>query len=210
MSSDRSSQAATGGSFLFGFGYDEARASLLCRNWWLVALRGVLGIAFGLIALLAPAAAMLSLALVFAIYLVADGILGIAAAVGAAQQHERWGLLLAEGVLNIVVGVLVFLFPLGAVLAFVIMTAVWALLSGALMLAAAFKLSSRHGRWWMALGGVISIVFGVLLVIAPIAGAVVLTWWLGAYAVVFGVMLLVLGFQLRARRSEPRGEAARA
>lgn len=180
----------------------DPRSVMLARNWWLIVLRGLLGIGFGLIALFVPAAALLSLALVFAIYLIVDGVLGIAAAARAARREERWGLLLGEGVLNIVVGVLVLLFPVGAVLAFVLMTAVWALLSGGLMIAAAFKLGPNHGRWWLGLGGLASVIFGVLLAIAPIVGAVVLTWWLGAYAIVFGVMLLVLGFRLRSRRSD--------
>jgi uncharacterized membrane protein HdeD (DUF308 family) len=70
------------------------------------------------------------------------------------------------------------------------------------MLGAAFRLSQAHGRWWLALGGVVSIVFGVLLVIAPVIGAVVLTWWLGAYALVFGAMLLAAAFKLRGRKDD--------
>ncbi len=178
----------------------EAASVFLTRNWWLVVLRGVLAILFGAIALFAPVAAMLSLALVFAIYLVVDGIVGIAASVRAARREERWMLLLAQGVLNIVVGVLVFLFPVGAVLAFVFVTAFWAVLSGALMVAAAYKLAATHGRWWLALGGIVSIVFGILLAASPVIGAVVLTWWIGAYAVVFGVLLIAFGIHLRSRK----------
>ena len=70
------------------------------------------------------------------------------------------------------------------------------------MLASAFNLNIDHGRWWLALGGIASIVFGVLLVIAPLIGAIVLTWWIGAYAMVFGISLLVLAFKLRQKRDE--------
>src|SRR5438270_13046245 len=80
---------------------DDARSAVLARNWWAVALRGVAGILFGMIALLAPVAAILSLALLFAAYLLVDGVFAIVAAVRAAQHHERWGLLLAEGVLDL-------------------------------------------------------------------------------------------------------------
>ena len=80
--------------------------------------------------------------------------------------------------------------------------AVWAIVSGALMLVAAFSLNLDHGRWWLALGGIASIIFGVLLIIEPLVGAVVLTMWLGAYALVFGVFLLVLAFQLHSARRE--------
>jgi len=78
--------------------------------------------------------------------------------------------------------------------------AIWAIVSGALMLAAAFSLNLDYGRWWLALGGIASIVFGILLIIEPLIGAVVLTLWIGAYAFVFGVLLLVLGFQLHSKR----------
>ena len=178
---------------------DEARTAVLARNWWALALRGVIAIIFGLIALFLPVATMLSLALVFAAYLVVDGAFAIVAAIRAAQSQERWGLLLAEGILNILMGAIAFLFPISAVFAFVIITAAWALLTGALLLAAAFKLDTGHGRWWMVLAGAVSILFGVALAISPLIGAVVLTWWVGAYAIVFGIMLLVLAFQLRAR-----------
>ena len=140
------------------------------QNWWAVALRGVFGILFGLIALVWPVATMLSLALLFAAYLLADGVFGIVAAVRAAQANERWGLLLAEGGLNIVMGVIAALFPGAALFAFVIITAAWALVSGGLMLAAAFKLTREHGRWLLALGGVVSIIYGLLLISAPLFG----------------------------------------
>ena len=94
-----------------------------------------------------------------------------------------------------------FLSPGLTVIAFVLLLAAWSLVSGGLMLGAAFRLSREHGRWWLALGGIVSIVFGMLLAIAPIIGAVVLTWWLGAYALMFGIALLVLAFKLRARKN---------
>jgi uncharacterized membrane protein HdeD (DUF308 family) len=84
---------------------------------------------------------------------------------------------------------------------------IWAHDSGALILVAAFRLNIDHGRWWLALGGIASIIFGVVLLIAPVVGAVVLTWWLGAYALVFGVLLLVLAFQLHSKREEKRRKA---
>jgi uncharacterized membrane protein HdeD (DUF308 family) len=189
------------GSFL---GPPEARLhdmnALLAQNWWAVALRGLAGILFGLIALFLPGAAMLSLALVFGVYLLVDGICGIVAAVRAARHHERWAWLLAEAVLNLIMGVIAAVFPVAAVLAFVLVTAAWALLSGGMMLAAAFQLHVSHGRWWLVLGGLVSIAWGILLVIAPVAGAVVLTWWLGAYAMIFGILLLTVSFKLRRQR----------
>jgi uncharacterized membrane protein HdeD (DUF308 family) len=180
---------------------NEAMSAVLARNWWAIALRGVAAILFGIVAFAAPVAAMLSLALLFAAYLLVDAVLAIIAAVRAAQHHERWGLLLAEGVLDLIMGAVVFVFPAGAVLGFVLATAAWALLTGGLMLVASFRLHGTHGRLWLALGGLVSLIWGVLLVLAPLVGAFVLTWWLGAYAIAFGVMLLILGFRLRSQHA---------
>lgn len=179
--------------------FRDALNGLLARNWWAVALRGVAAIVFGLIAFAVPGAAMLSLALLFGAYLLVDGAFGVVAATRAARAHDRWVLLLIEAVLNIIMGLIALAFPASAVLAFVLVTAAWALLSGGLMLAAAFRLHMSHGRVWLALGGIVSIVWGILLVISPIIGALVLTWWLGAYAIVFGIALLILGFRLRSQ-----------
>jgi uncharacterized membrane protein HdeD (DUF308 family) len=185
-------------------------SAVLAENWWVVALRGVIGIIFGIVALTLPVATILSLVLLFSAYMLVDGALAIVSAVRAARQGERWGLLVLEGIVDIAAGVAAFLMPGVTAIIFVILVAAWALLSGGLMLAAAFQLNKDHGSWWLALGGTSSIIFGVLLAIAPIIGAVVLTWWIGAYAIVFGVALLVLAYELRRRRGEAHSGAARA
>jgi uncharacterized membrane protein HdeD (DUF308 family) len=178
-----------------GSGLEMSEA--LARNWWVIALRGVLAIIFAAIAFVVPGVTMLSLVLVFAAYAVVDGVFAIISAVRSARRHERWGLLVLEGLVDIVAGVIAFLWPGLTILAFVMLVAVWALVTGALMTVAAFRLQIDHGRWWLVLGGVASIIYGVLLIIAPLIGALVLTWWIGAYAFVFGVLLLILAFRLR-------------
>jgi uncharacterized membrane protein HdeD (DUF308 family) len=183
----------------------DPMSALLARNWWAIALRGVAAIVFGLIALFVPGAVLLTLALLLAAYLLVDGVLGIIAAVRAASHHERWGLLLFEGLVNIVVGVIAAVFPAAAVLGFVLLIAAWALITGVLMLIAAFRLHVSHGRWWLLFAGLVSVIWGVLLLLAPLIGAVVLTWWLGAYAIVFGIMLLMLGFRLRRQHGSRSG-----
>jgi uncharacterized membrane protein HdeD (DUF308 family) len=177
-------------------------SAALARNWWAVALRGVLAILFGIVALLTPGVVLLSLALAFGVYLLADGVLAIVSAIRAARAHERWGLLLAEGVLNIAMGLLALLFPVGAAFGFVLATAAWAIVSGVMMVGAGFRLEARRGRVWLILGGIVSTIWGVMILLAPVLGAVVLTWWLGAYAFAFGVALLVLAFRLRGRAGE--------
>jgi uncharacterized membrane protein HdeD (DUF308 family) len=173
--------------------------SVLARNWWAFVIRGVLAVLFGILAFARPGTTMLSLALLFGIYVVVDGVFAIAAAVRAAKAHERWGLLVLEGVVDLAAGAATFAWPGLTVVVFVTLLAVWALITGGLLLAAAFKVDGEHGRWWMLLGALASILYGAALLIAPLVGALVLTWWIGAYAIVFGVAMLILAFRLRAR-----------
>jgi uncharacterized membrane protein HdeD (DUF308 family) len=180
----------------------NARNAVLADNWWVVALRGVLGILFGIAAFVMPAAMMLALVLVFAAYSLLDGILNVVLAVRGARKGERWGWLLLNGLLGIAVGVMAMLWPGITVLAFVFMVAAWALLSGGLMLGAAVGLKVSHGRWLLVLGGIVSLLYGALLFATPLIGALVLTWWIGAQALVFGVILIVLAFRLREHRGE--------
>ena len=190
---------------LVGVARLDAMSAALARNWWLVALRGVIAILFGVIAFVAPGAFVLSLVLFFAAYMLADGIIAIVGAVRAAQRHERWGFLLLEGLVDIVVGVAAALVPAAAVWAFVLLLAVWALVTGGLMIAAAFRLHLHYGRWWLVLGGVVSILFGLALLINPGMSALVLTWWIGSYTFAFGILLLILAFQLRSRHGAAVG-----
>jgi uncharacterized membrane protein HdeD (DUF308 family) len=179
---------------------DDAMSALLAQNWWAIALRGVFAIIFGIIALLMPGAAMLALVLLFAAYLLVDGIFAIIAGVRAARSQERWGWLIFEGIVDLVTGVIAVLWPLITIVAFVFLMGAWAIVTGALLLAASYRLNIPHGRWLMALAGAISVIWGVLLIIWPLIGALVLTWWMAAYALIFGVAMLVLAFRLRSRR----------
>ena len=183
-----------------------ALTELLAENWWAIALRGVLGIGFGLAALVVPGTTMLSLMLLFAAYAFADGIFGLVSAFRAARQHERWGYLTFEALVNIATAAIAVSWPGLTVVAFVFLVAFWAIVTGVLMLGAAFEL--HEGRGWLILSGLASLLYGVLLIAAPLLGAVVLTWWIGAYAIVFGVSLLVLAFRLRARATTHRPLAA--
>jgi uncharacterized membrane protein HdeD (DUF308 family) len=174
----------------------------LCRNWWAIAIRGVLAILLGIVAIGLPGATMLSLVLLFAAYMLVDGAFAIIAAVRAARRHDKWGLLAFEGVVDIVTGIVAFAWPGLTVVAFVLLIAAWAIITGVLLIAAAIRLAPDHGRWWMVLGGVASLLYGVVLLVAPLVGALVLTWWLGVYALVFGVSLIVLALRLRARQRD--------
>jgi uncharacterized membrane protein HdeD (DUF308 family) len=178
----------------------DAATAALAPNWWLFLLRGVLGIIFGCLALIFPGPTMLSLILLFSAYMLVDGVAGIISAVRAMRYGDRWGLLILEGLVNVAVGVGAFLWPALTVLAFVLLVASWAIVTGVLMTAAAFRLNLEHGRWWLVLGGVLSLAYGALLFFTPLVGAIVLTWWMGAYALAFGVALVIFSFRLRSRQ----------
>ena len=171
----------------------------LVRNWWAFVIRGVLAILFGLIALFAPGVTMLSLVIVFAAYAATDGVFAIVSAIRAAKQGERWGWLALEGIAGIVAAIAAMMWPGLTVALFIALIAVWALVTGGFLLAAAFRLDSDHGRWWLALGAIASLVYGALLLLAPMIGALVLTWWIGAYAIVFGIAMVAAALRLRAR-----------
>jgi uncharacterized membrane protein HdeD (DUF308 family) len=178
----------------------EQMSALLARNWWAVLLRGLIAVALGILTFWMPAISLASLVLVFAAYMLADGVLGIIAAVRAARRHERWGWLVLEGLLDIGAGVVALAWPGLTIIVFVALVAAWAIFSGATMTLAALRFNKRDGRWLMGLAGVLSIAWGVLLAFAPISGALVLTLWLGAYALVFGITLIIFSFRLRKQR----------
>ena len=184
----------------------DVMSGSLARNWWAVALRGASGILFGLMAFLLPGVTLVSLTLLFAVYMLADGVFAVVAGARAAARHERWGLLILEGVVDLAAGAAALLLPAVTVLLMVTLLGIWAVVSGFVLLVAAFHLHAGHGRWLLAVPALVSIVWGVLLYLSPGLGALVLTYWLGGYAIAFGALLLVLAFRLRARRGGYPGQ----
>ena len=185
-------------------------SAILARNWWLIGLRGLAGVIFGLVALILPFATIMALVLLFSAYMIVDGVFSMAAAIRAARRRDHWGLLALQSIASLAAGMLAFFLPGLTVVAFVLLVAAWWVVMGCLLLAAAFRIDGNHGRWWLALNGIASILFGVLAIVAPLAGAVVLTWWIGAFALVFGVLLIILSFRLWSRsRGTPPFATAR-
>lgn len=177
----------------------DSLGEALARNWWLIALRGVLGVIFGVIALVMPIATILALVLLFSAYMVVDGAIAIYAAIRAARKQEGWGFLLFQGIASLAAAAIAFMWPGLTVVVFVLLIAAWSIVSGCLMLAAAMR--TEQARWWLVLGGAAALLYGFLMIVAPLSGAVVLTWWLGAFALVFGAALIILSLKLRSRYS---------
>ena len=173
-------------------------AALLARNWWALAIRGIAAIVFAILAFALPGITLAVLVILFGAYAFVDGVFAIVSAVRAIEGHRPWGSFLIEGIVGIVIGVITFFVP-AVTLAFLIaLIAIWAIVTGIFEIAAAMRLRRNvPGEWLLILAGTFSVIFGILIFFAPAAGALVIVWWLAAYALVFGILLLVLAFRLR-------------
>jgi uncharacterized membrane protein HdeD (DUF308 family) len=170
----------------------------LARNWWAIALRGVLAIVFGVLAFFWPGILWLTVVLIFAAYAFVDGCLAIYLAVTGHAQGGQWWALVFEGLIGIVAAVLTVAWPAITELAFLYVIAGWAVLTGVFEIVAAIRLRRYiRGEWILAVSGVLSILLGLALGLMPLAGLVALAWIIGAYAVAFGVLLVALAFRLR-------------
>jgi uncharacterized membrane protein HdeD (DUF308 family) len=182
---------------------------VIARNWWSLVIRGLVGILFGIITFAWPGITFAALVIVFGAYALLDGVFSLVGAVKAAQAHERWGALVFLGVTGIGAGVVTVLWPAITAFVLVCLIAAWAIVTGVFEIAAAVQLRRYiEGEWLLALAGIASLVFGILIMIAPLAGALVIAVWVGAYALVSGVVLVTLGIKLRSwGRRQPTGHS---
>jgi uncharacterized membrane protein HdeD (DUF308 family) len=165
--------------------------------WWAHALRGVLAVVFGLIALARPSATAAAIVLVFAVYAVTDGLAALVASFRRGRAGQRWSWFLLEGIASIAVGVVAFAHPAATFLGLLVLVAIRAIVVGVLDVAGAITGRWIEWRWLWALSGVLSIAFGVLLLARPCAGAVAVLWMIGAYAVIAGITAFTFGLHLR-------------
>jgi len=182
----------------------------LARNWWVVGIRSGLAAAFVITILLFPKPTLGALVLAFAAYVAADGAMALVAGIRAMRRGERWQTLIFEGTVNLSVTGMVLVWPAMAAAAFVRLTSVWAIMTGALLLAAARRLSLSHGRWLLALAGLVSVGWGVLAAtVGPSAVSTpeTMAWWLIGYALPFAAALLVLTALLQRRHKQSSGSA---
>jgi uncharacterized membrane protein HdeD (DUF308 family) len=177
---------------------------VLARNWWALVLRGLAAILFGILAFAWPGITLFVLVLFFGAYMLVDGIFAIVAAVRAAGEEDRWWLLLIQGTLGVLAGLVAIFWPGLTALALLYFIAAWAIVTGIMEIVAAIRLRREiEGEWALALSGALSVLFGVLLVVLPApAGLLSLVWLIGAYAVATGVLLLILAFRVRSEASK--------
>jgi uncharacterized membrane protein HdeD (DUF308 family) len=190
---------------------EGAMLDILSRYWWALALRGAIAVIFGIGALVWPSLTLTVLVLLFGAYALVDGIFAVIAGIRAAGRTTNWWVLLSEGILGIVLGVLTLVWPSITALVLLVFIAVWAVLTGIMEIAAAIQL--RHeiqGEWLLALSGALSVLWGIILFVLPGAGALAIAWLIGVFAILFGIALIALAFRVRGiggrgRRADQRG-----
>lgn len=173
----------------------------LADQWWVIGLRGLLGVLFGLVAFVMPLPTLVALVWLFGAYALLDGVFSLAAAWRRRPGDPPWWALLLSGVAGVAAGIISFVWPGITALALVYLIAAWAFITGVLQVAAAVRLRKEiDGEWMLALSGIISIGLGALLAVMPGAGAIGLVWYFGAFALLFGIVLMGLSYRLRSHR----------
>lgn len=173
-------------------------ADVLSRNWWILAIRGVVAIIFGILAFVWPGITVLGLIYLFGIYALINGALAFSAAANAPKGYPRFGNLIFTGALSIAAGVLAFLLPGVTAMALLVLIAIWAIISGFVEISTAIRLRKEiTNEWWLIFAGVASVIFGLVLLVWPGAGVLAMVWWIGVWAIVFGASMIGLAFRLR-------------
>ena len=173
----------------------------LADRWWLLLLRGIAAILFGILAFIWPGLTLVTLVLMFGAFALVDGAIVLGAAFsGAAKPVPTWWLVLV-GLLGIAAGIITFLWPGMSAILLILFIGAWAVAHGIFEIIGAIQLRKEiENEWMLILGGIISVIFGIIVLIAPGAGALALVWWIAIYSIVFGVMFVA--FSLRLRRHQ--------
>jgi uncharacterized membrane protein HdeD (DUF308 family) len=173
----------------------------LARYWWLILLRGIAAIIFGVLAFVWPGLTLVTLVLFYGAFVLIDGVLALANAIMGGNMGSRWWLALI-GVAGIAAGAFTFMWPGVTALVLLLFIAIWAIVLGVFQIIGAIRLRKEiDNEWMLVLGGVLSVLFGVVMLVAPGAGALALIWVIGAYALAFGLLLVGFALKLRGRQA---------
>src|SRR3954471_6949969 len=169
----------------------------LSRYWWLILLRGIAAIIFGVLAFIWPGITLVTLVLFWGAFALVDGVLALAHAIMGGNMGSRWWLALI-GIAGIAAGIVTFMWPGVTALVLLIFIATWAIVLGVFQIIGAIRLRKEiDNEWTLGLGGLLSVLFGVVMLVAPGAGALGLIWAIGSFAVVFGVLMVMAAFKLK-------------
>ena len=180
-----------------GMGVGSVMVHALAKNWWMLLLRGVAAIIFGVLTFAWPGITLLTLIMFYGAFALIDGVLAIVAAITGGAPAPRWWLAIV-GLLGIATGLVVFMMPGLTALVLLYFIAGWAIATGVFQIIGAIRLRKEiDDEWYLILGGLISVLFGIGVMMAPGAGALALLWVIGIYAVVIGVIMVGLAFRLK-------------
>jgi uncharacterized membrane protein HdeD (DUF308 family) len=173
-------------------------SKLLSTYWWVLLVRGVLAILFGIAAYAWPGMTLATLVSLFGAFALVDGIFNVLHAFSGRKEDEHWWVLLLEGLLGIAFGIITFQAPEITATVLILYIAFWAMATGVLRIVLAVRLRKEiEGEWWLALAGLAGIVFGVLMLARPGAGALAVLWLVATWAIVGGVFLVILSFKVK-------------
>lgn len=176
----------------------------LSRYWWLVGLRGLFAIIFGVLAFAWPGITLSALVILFGAYAIIDGISSIATGVTRRENNDRWWVLWLEGIVGIAAGIVAFIYTGMTALFLLYIIAFWAIFTGVMEIVAAIRLRQEiENEWTLGLMGLLSIIFGLIMIVSPGAGALALIWLIATYAILFGALLIYLAFKLRQDSPQP-------
>lgn len=176
----------------------EHLVRVMANHWWVPLLRGIAAILFGLLALVWPGLTVYVLLVAFGVYAVIDGVMAIIISFRRQSFDENWWAWLVEGLLSLIIGVMALAWPKTAALALIIWMAAWAIVAGVFRIVEAIRLRREiDGEWMLILSGLLSVLWGALMIYLPAAGLLGIAWLIGSFAIAIGVTMIVLAFRLR-------------
>lgn len=178
-------------------------AELYKQAWWTVLVRGIVAVIFGILASTWPGLTIATFIMLFGAFVLVHGIMAVIASIAGRKDVEDWWLVLLEGIAGIIIGIMTFAWPAVTGLVLVYFIAAWALITGILEIYGAIKLRKvMEGEYMLIIAGIISVIFGVFVFARPGVGALAITWVIGVYAIVFGLLSIILSFRLRGWQSK--------
>lgn len=176
----------------------ERIGEVLSEKWWVLLLRGLISVAFAVLIWMQPAITLKALIILFGAFAFVDGVLGVWTALSSRKDRNNWWLLMLWGLVGIGIGIITFVAPGVTALALLFYIAIWAIVTGVLEIITAVRLRKEiEGEWLLGLAGLVSLVFGILLIAHPGAGILAVLWLLAAYALILGVLMIILAFKVR-------------
>lgn len=181
---------------------------VIARNWSWVLLRGLVALIFGLLTMFNPGIALITLVLLYGAFAFADGVFEVVSVIANRGREPHWVAVLIAGLAGILVGIITFVAPGVTATVLLLLIGAWAVITGVLEITAAIRMRREiSGEWWLMLAGVLSVIFGVLLFARPAAGALAVVLWIGAYAIIVGIVRIALAFRLRSWSSHQMPQA---